>query len=119
MAGLPAVPLSTVTSTTRRKPWREAVAITACRRPSSPTTRRAALIREAMAEITTQPFDVVVNPEFMKEGAAIDDFMRPDRILIGCNDVRVLEIMKELYAPFLRTGKPILTMSLRSAEMTK
>ena len=76
-------------------------------------------IREVMAGITTQPFDVVVNPEFMKEGAAIDDFMRPDRILIGCNDVRVLEIMKELYAPFLRTGKPILTMSLRSAEMTK
>lgn len=76
-------------------------------------------IKEAMAAITTQPFDVVVNPEFMKEGAAVDDFMRPDRILVGCNDVRVLEIMKELYSPFLRTGKPILTMSVRSAEMTK
>lgn len=76
-------------------------------------------IREVMAGITTQPFDVVVNPEFMKEGAAVDDFMRPDRILIGCDDVRVLEIMKELYSPFLRTGKPLLTMSVRSAEMTK
>jgi len=76
-------------------------------------------IREVISGVTSQPFDVVVNPEFIKEGAAIDDFMRPDRILVGCNDVRVLEIMKELYAPFLRTGKPILAMSPRSAEMTK
>jgi len=76
-------------------------------------------IRETMARWTPHPFDVVVNPEFLKEGAAVDDFMRPDRILIGCSDVRVQEIMKELYAPFLRTGKPILCMSVRSAEMTK
>jgi UDPglucose 6-dehydrogenase len=76
-------------------------------------------MRERVAGITPYPFDVVVNPEFLKEGAAVDDFMRPDRILIGCNDVRVQEIMKELYAPFLRTGKPILCMGLRSAEITK
>jgi UDPglucose 6-dehydrogenase len=72
-----------------------------------------------IAGISAHPFDVVVNPEFLKEGAAVDDFMRPDRILVGCNEVRVQEIMKELYAPFLRTGKPILCMSVRSAEMTK
>ncbi len=76
-------------------------------------------IREVIAGITSSPFDIVVNPEFLKEGAAVDDFMRPDRILIGCSDVRVQEIMKELYSPFLRTGKPILCMSERSAEMTK
>jgi len=65
------------------------------------------------------PSDLVVNPDFLKEGSAIDDFMRPDRIVVGCDDVRVREIMKELYSPFLRTGKPFLTMSMRSAEMTK
>jgi UDPglucose 6-dehydrogenase len=69
--------------------------------------------------VSPHPFDVVVNPEFLKEGAAVDDFMRPDRVLIGCSDVRVQEIMKELYSPFMRTGKPILCMSERSAEMTK
>jgi UDPglucose 6-dehydrogenase len=76
-------------------------------------------VRDMIAGISSRPFDVVVNPEFLKEGAAVDDFMRPDRILVGCNEVRVQEIMKELYAPFLRTGKPILCMSVRSAEMTK
>jgi len=76
-------------------------------------------VRECVASLTSHPFDVVVNPEFLKEGAAVDDFMRPDRVLIGCDDVRVQEIMKELYAPFMRTGKPILCMSIRSAEMTK
>lgn len=76
-------------------------------------------MREMIAGISPHPFDVVVNPEFLKEGAAVDDFMRPDRVLIGCSDVRVQEIMKELYSPFMRTGKPILCMSERSAEMTK
>jgi UDPglucose 6-dehydrogenase len=76
-------------------------------------------LREHIKGFTTQPFDVVANPEFLKEGAAVDDFMRPDRVVIGCEDVRVEEIMKELYAPFLRTGKPLLTMDLRSAEMSK
>lgn len=64
-------------------------------------------------------FDVVSNPEFLKEGAAINDFMKPDRVVIGADNVRTAEIMKELYAPFLRTGKPIHVMDNPSAEMTK
>ncbi len=64
-------------------------------------------------------FDVVSNPEFLKEGNAIDDFMKPDRVVIGCEDVRTGEIMKELYSPFVRTGKPILIMNVPAAEMTK
>ncbi|MBF0547414.1 MAG: UDP-glucose/GDP-mannose dehydrogenase family protein [Candidatus Riflebacteria bacterium] len=64
-------------------------------------------------------FDVVSNPEFLKEGNAIDDFMKPDRVVIGCENVRTAELMKELYAPFVRTEKPILIMDIRSAEMTK
>ncbi|GMV90851.1 MAG: UDP-glucose/GDP-mannose dehydrogenase family protein [Candidatus Hydrogenedentes bacterium] len=76
-------------------------------------------IRDRLAESTSQSFDVVVNPEFLRQGSAVDDFMRPDRIVVGCDDVRVEEIMKELYAPFLRTGKPLLLMSIRSAEMAK
>ena len=76
-------------------------------------------IRELVKKHTDHPFDVVSNPEFLKEGAAVDDFMRPDRVVIGTDDVRVEEIMRELYAPFVRTGKPILGMSIRSAEMCK
>lgn len=76
-------------------------------------------VQSCVAKHTSHPFDVVVNPEFLKEGAAVDDFMRPDHVIIGCSDVRVLEIMKELYAPFMRTGKPIVAMNPRSAEMTK
>ncbi|MDZ4859766.1 MAG: UDP-glucose/GDP-mannose dehydrogenase family protein [Candidatus Hydrogenedentes bacterium] len=76
-------------------------------------------IRFTLKSLTDHPFDVVVNPEFLRQGAAVDDFMRPDRIIVGCDDVRVEEIMKELYAPFLRTGKPLLMMSIRSAEMAK
>ncbi len=64
-------------------------------------------------------FDVVSNPEFLKEGAAIDDFMKPDRVVIGTDNVRTAELMKELYSPFVRTGKPILVMDNASAEMTK
>lgn len=72
-----------------------------------------------LRENTEHAFDVVANPDFLKEGAAIDDFMRPDRIVIGCSDVRVREIMRELFSPFLRTGRPFLVMSQRSAEMMK
>ena len=86
---------------------------------STGTVGATARIAKSMKELTSQEFDVVVNPEFMKEGAAVDDFMRPDRIVIGCEDVRVQEIMRELYAPFLRTGKPFLVMDLASAEMSK
>jgi UDPglucose 6-dehydrogenase len=76
-------------------------------------------IREIVGSVTRHPFDVVSNPEFLKEGNAVDDFMRPDRVVVGCDDVRVLEIMRELYSPFLRTGKPFIAMDIRSAEMSK
>ncbi len=64
-------------------------------------------------------FDVISNPEFLKEGTAIDDFMKPDRIVVGVDDVRVAELMKELYAPFVRTHHPIIIMDVVSAELTK
>jgi UDPglucose 6-dehydrogenase len=68
---------------------------------------------------TTHPFSVVSNPEFLKQGAAIDDFMKPDRVVIGAEDPRATELMLELYAPFTRTGAPILVMDCASAELTK
>lgn len=64
-------------------------------------------------------FDVVSNPEFLKEGDAISDFMKPDRIIIGTDNVRTAEIMKALYAPFARTREKVIVMDVRSAEMTK
>jgi UDPglucose 6-dehydrogenase len=76
-------------------------------------------VRDVVASITKHPFDVVSNPEFLKEGAAIDDFMKPDRVVIGTSEPRVAEIMKELYQPFVRTGKPIMVMDEASAELTK
>ncbi len=80
------------------------------------TARRVA---DALRRETEHPFDVVSNPEFLKEGAAIDDFLKPDRVVIGCDDPRTADIMRELYAPFVRTGKPILVMDVESAELTK
>ena len=80
------------------------------------TARR---VSEVVAAHTTESFDVVSNPEFLKEGAAIEDFLKPDRVVIGCDDPRVAEIMKELYAPFVRTGNPVLIMDVKSAELTK
>ncbi|HNR03604.1 MAG: UDP-glucose/GDP-mannose dehydrogenase family protein [Clostridiaceae bacterium] len=64
-------------------------------------------------------FDVVSNPEFLKEGAAIEDFMRPDRIIIGTDNPRTAELMKQLYEPFVRNQHPILIMDIKSAELTK
>ena len=64
-------------------------------------------------------FDVVSNPEFLKEGAAIDDFMRPDRVVVGCASERARAVMADLYAPFVRAEQPVLFMDLRSAELTK
>ncbi len=76
-------------------------------------------VREAVAQKTKLPFDVVSNPEFLKEGAAIEDFMRPDRVVIGVESERAKKVMEELYAPFVRNNHPILFMDIKSAEMTK
>jgi UDPglucose 6-dehydrogenase len=73
----------------------------------------------ALAEATPHPFDVVSNPEFLKEGAAIDDFLKPNRVVIGADSERAARIMAELYEPFVRTGNPILQMDVASAELTK
>jgi UDPglucose 6-dehydrogenase len=72
----------------------------------------------ALREVSLE-FDVVSNPEFLKEGAAIDDFMKPDRVVIGTDNVRTAEIMKELYDPFMRKQNRMIVMDIRSAEMTK
>ncbi len=79
----------------------------------------AARLREVVAEATTQPFSIVTNPEFLKQGAAIDDFMRPDRVVIGADDERAARTMRALYAPFTRTGAPIMVMDCASAELSK
>src|SRR5690606_31596562 len=74
------------------------------------------LVRQAIAGFTEHSFDVVSNPEFLKEGAALDDFLKPDRVVIGVDSERAREVMGELYAPFVRTGHPIFYMDPRSAE---
>ena len=76
-------------------------------------------VEAALRENTDHEFDVVSNPEFLKEGAAIDDFLKPDRVVIGARSKRAAEVMDELYAPFVRTGNPILHMDTESAELTK
>ena len=76
-------------------------------------------VREVVRRETTHPFSVVSNPEFLKQGAAIDDFMKPDRVVIGAEDPRARDIMQELYEPFTRTGAPIMMMDCASAELSK
>ena len=76
-------------------------------------------VQEVVRRETTHPFSVVSNPEFLKQGAAIDDFMKPDRVVIGAEDQRATELMLELYSPFTRTGAPIMVMDCASAELTK
>lgn len=76
-------------------------------------------VKQAIANETTYPFDVVSNPEFLKEGGAVEDFMYPDRVIIGTRNPKVAEIMKELYAPYVRTGNPMIVMDDVSAELTK
>lgn len=76
-------------------------------------------VKETIQKETDIPVDVVSNPEFLKEGAAIDDFMYPDRVVIGTSNPEVAEVMRELYQPFVRTGNPILIMDELSAELTK
>ncbi len=79
----------------------------------------AAKVKAVAAAATSQTISVCSNPEFLKEGAAIEDFMKPDRVVIGAESDEDFELMEELYAPFVRSGKPILRMDPSSAEMTK
>ena len=79
----------------------------------------AARIRAEIAKHTSVSFHVCSNPEFLKEGAAVDDFMKPDRVIVGVDSEDAGRVLAELYAPFVRTGNPIIFMDTPSAEMTK
>jgi UDPglucose 6-dehydrogenase len=79
----------------------------------------AAKVRAAIAENYKGEFDVVSNPEFLREGVAVDDFMKPDRVVVGTTSERARKVMSELYAPFVRQGNPVIFMDEKSAELTK
>ena len=79
----------------------------------------ADLVKERIANKATVEFSVVSNPEFLREGFAVTDFMKPDRIVIGASDQRAVKVMESLYKPFVRQGNPILVMDEKSAELTK
>src|SRR5438034_2358309 len=76
-------------------------------------------IRELLKKETKHPFDLLSNPEFLKQGAAVEDFMKPDRVVVGADDVRAAEILRDLYAPFVRTGSPVMIVDIRTAELLK
>jgi UDPglucose 6-dehydrogenase len=76
-------------------------------------------VRDIVRRETTHPFSVVSNPEFLKQGAAVDDFMKPDRVVIGAEDPKAAELMVALHKPFTRTGAPIMVMDCASAELAK
>lgn len=76
-------------------------------------------VREAIARHATVPFDVVSNPEFLREGMAVEDFMKPDRVVVGTSSAKAQAIMKQLYEPFVRQGNPIYITDERSSELTK
>ena len=77
------------------------------------------VVAEWMSAHTNHPFDVASNPEFLKEGTAVDDFLKPDRVIIGTGKEEVYQKMAELYAPFVRQGNPVIWMDPISAEITK
>src|SRR5690625_534742 len=79
----------------------------------------AAKVRSVIEEFTDQPFHICSNPEFLKEGAAVDDFMKPDRVVVGVDSDYAREVMTQLYEPFVRSGNPIIFMDISSAEITK
>ena len=79
----------------------------------------AVRVRDIVARETTHPFSVVSNPEFLKQGAAVEDFLKPDRVVIGVEDDRARQLMVDLYSPYTRTGAPIMVMDTASAEMCK
>jgi UDPglucose 6-dehydrogenase len=76
-------------------------------------------VHAAIAAHYDGEFDVVSNPEFLREGVAVDDFMKPDRVVVGCSSERAQQVMAELYAPFVRQGNPVIFMDEKSAELTK
>src|SRR5690606_37211313 len=76
-------------------------------------------VRAVIREHTDHPVHVCSNPEFLKEGAAVDDFMKPDRVVIGVDSDYARNVLEELYAPYVRTGNPVLFMDVPSAEITK
>jgi len=80
---------------------------------------RAAIAEELKSRGANLDYSVVSNPEFLKEGAAVDDFMKPDRIVVGAEDVRAADLMRQLYAPFQRNHERLIVMDVRSAELTK
>ncbi len=79
----------------------------------------AAKVKAAAQEHSEHPILVVSNPEFLKEGAAVNDFLKPDRVVIGADDDHAIETMKRIYSPFVRTGNPMIIMDVLSAELTK
>ena len=79
----------------------------------------AQIVKEIISKYTQHPFDVVSNPEFLKQGAAVEDFIRPDRVIIGADSEKALKIVKSLYAPLVKNQNPIITMDTKSAEMVK
>ena len=79
----------------------------------------AARVRAIITRATRHPFSVVSNPEFLKQGSAVEDFLKPNRVVIGADDDSARELMRALYAPFTRTGAPIVTMDCTSAELSK
>src|SRR5690348_6665762 len=94
---------------------REMVVVTKSTVPVGTAAKAAA----AVARNARFPFHMCSNPEFLKEGAAVEDFMRPDRVVLGVDSDHARSVMAELYAPFVRTGKPIIFMDIPSAEMSK
>jgi UDPglucose 6-dehydrogenase len=104
-----------VAETVGRHMTRELVIVTKSTVPVGTATR----VADVVGRHARMPFHIVSNPEFLKEGAAVDDFMKPDRVVLGAESDHARSCMAELYAPFLRTGKPIIFMDVASAEMTK
>jgi len=104
-----------VAETIGRNMKREVVIVT----KSTVPVGTAKKVADCVGKFAKFPFHMVSNPEFLKEGAALDDFMKPDRVVLGAESDHARSVMAELYAPFVRTGKPIIFMDIPSAEMTK
>jgi len=104
-----------VAETIGRSITREVVIVTKSTVPVGTAER----VRAVVSKFAQYPFHMCSNPEFLKEGAAVDDFMKPDRVVLGAESDHARSVMAEVYAPFVRTGRPIIFMDIASAEMTK